>query len=137
MEPLAGMPTFTVADLQAADITVLNFWASWCGPCRTEHPYLETLVQDGLPVYGINYRDNPENAQAFLDELGNPFKAGGADPRGRMAVNWGVYGLPETFLIDRDGIVLYRVAGALTQRTWRDRVQPALAEQGYTLPDLR
>lgn len=136
MDTLGDKATFVADDLKAADITVLNFWASWCAPCRAEHPHLQTLSAAGLPVYGINYRDNADNALSFLDELGDPFDAVGADPRGRMAVNWGVYGLPETFLIAKDGTVLYRLAGPLTQRIWDNRVKPALADKGITLPPL-
>ncbi len=136
MDPLPGLVPFTDQDLRTDGLKLLNFWASWCAPCRAEHPHLVTLSDRGIPVYGINYRDDPEKAQAFLAELGNPFAGGGADPRGRLAVDWGVYGLPETYILDHDGTVLYRLAGPLTSRMWHDRVLPALAEQGITLPRL-
>jgi len=137
VEPLAGMVPPAPSDLTTGGLKFVNFWASWCAPCRAEHPHLNSLAQDGFPIYGVNYRDDPAKAAAFLAELGNPFAAGGADPRGRTALEWGVYGLPETFLLDADGTVLYRFAGPITRRTWEDRVRPDMAAKGIELPPLR
>lgn len=105
---------------------LVNFWASWCGPCRVEHPNLEALQAEGLEILGVNYKDQPGNALSFLDELGDPYVAVGADPNGRMALNWGVYGVPETYLIDGAGNVVLRIAGPVTERELTTRLRPAL-----------
>jgi cytochrome c biogenesis protein CcmG/thiol:disulfide interchange protein DsbE len=95
--------------------TVVNVWASWCIPCRQEHPILMELSGDpSIRVVGINYKDNPENARRFLGALGNPFAAVGADENGRAAIDWGVYGVPETFVIAPDGTIRYKQIGPLT-----------------------
>ena len=115
------------ADLRGEGFKLVNFWASWCGPCRVEHPNLMELSRQGIPVYGVNYKDSPANALAFLRELGNPYAAVGADETGRAtALNWGVYGIPETFLIGPGGTVLARAAGPLTQRVLATRIRPAM-----------
>jgi cytochrome c biogenesis protein CcmG/thiol:disulfide interchange protein DsbE len=110
----ANVPTIDPAAFKGA-VTVLNIWASWCGPCRAEHPYLARLSKDArLRVAGINYKDQPGNALRFLKEQGNPFAAIGADSAGRAAIEWGVYGVPETFLVGRDGHIRYKQVGPLT-----------------------
>ncbi|MFD0916590.1 DsbE family thiol:disulfide interchange protein [Pseudahrensia aquimaris] len=94
---------------------LVNIFASWCAPCRAEHPILMSLANDErFDVVGINYKDDPGNALRFLGGLGNPFDRVGIDPRGRAALDWGFYGIPETFLIDKDGIVRHKVIGPLT-----------------------
>jgi cytochrome c biogenesis protein CcmG/thiol:disulfide interchange protein DsbE len=126
------VPAFTLAPLQGlqADgkpvpglshedlrgmVTVVNVWASWCAPCRQEHPLLVDLANDPtIRVVGINYKDNPENARRFLGALGNPFAAVGVDPNGRTAIDWGVYGVPETFVIGPDGTIRHKHIGPLT-----------------------
>ena len=113
-------------------IVILNFWASWCAPCRAEHPTLMQLAGQGVPIFGVNFRDNPDNAQAFLDELGNPYTMIGADPAAEMSLDWGVYGLPETFVVGPDGVVIARLAGPLTQRNLQTRLLPALEEAGLS-----
>ena len=96
-------------------VTVLNVWASWCVPCHDEAPLLMQLAQDHrLRIVGINYKDEPENARRFLGRYGNPFVAAGADPNGRAAIEWGVYGVPETFVIGRDGRIAYKLVGPIT-----------------------
>jgi cytochrome c biogenesis protein CcmG, thiol:disulfide interchange protein DsbE len=96
-------------------ITIVNVWASWCAPCRQEHPLLMALAKDpAIRLVGINYKDNPENARRFLGALGNPFAAVGADPNGRAAIDWGVYGVPETFVIGPDGTIRHKQIGPLT-----------------------
>ncbi len=127
---LAGFPTFDTDVLTEPGIKIVNFWASWCAPCRVEHPNLLALADMGIPVYGISYKDDDTRAGAFLAELGNPFRALGTDGAGRAAIEWGVYGIPETFLIDDDGRVLLRHAGPLTSRVMEDRILPAIAEAG-------
>jgi cytochrome c biogenesis protein CcmG/thiol:disulfide interchange protein DsbE len=96
-------------------VTVLNVWASWCVECHDEALLLMQLAQDHrLRVIGINYKDKPENARRFLGRYGNPFVAAGADENGRAAIEWGVYGVPETFVIGRDGRIAYKLVGAIT-----------------------
>lgn len=122
---LSGKPPFDPAVLADGEVKLVNFWASWCAPCRVEHPNLAELAEGGLPVYGINYKDDPQKAAAFLAELGDPYKAIGTDD-GRVARDWGVYGVPETFVVDGEGRILERMAGPVTQRAIADRLQPAL-----------
>ena len=110
---LPGKALFDDETLRDGNLKLVNYWASWCAPCRVEHPNLEALRAEGLPIYGINYKDDPDNALAFLAELGDPYEAVGADNSGRAALDWGVYGVPETYLIDGDGNILLRVAGPL------------------------
>ncbi|MEE9455374.1 MAG: DsbE family thiol:disulfide interchange protein [Paracoccaceae bacterium] len=117
----------TMADLQADGIKFVNFWASWCGPCRAEHPLLEKMADEGLILIGINYKDQPDNALKFLSDLGDPFAQIGADRTGRTGLEWGVYGVPETFVIDKNGKVLYRHPGPLTQRVLDERILPVIA----------
>ncbi len=95
-------------------VTLVNVWGSWCAPCREEHPVLMALSQDKrFDIVGLNYKDQAENARRFLGDLGNPFAAVGADGNGRAAIDWGVYGVPETFVVGRDGKILYKFVGPL------------------------
>ncbi|MDB5559698.1 MAG: thiol:disulfide interchange protein [Enterovirga sp.] len=111
-EPIAGIST---ASLKGDKVTVLNVWASWCAPCRIEHPVLMELAKNpSLRLYGFNYKDKAENARRFLGTFGNPFGAVGADESGRTAIEFGVYGVPETFVIGRDGTIRYKHVGPLT-----------------------
>lgn len=114
------------ADLTGPGIKIVNFWASWCGPCRAEHPRLMELADAGTTVIGINYKDDPRNALGFLEELGDPYKLVGADDTGRNGIEWGLYGVPETFVIDANGTVLLRHPGPLTRRSVADRIAPLL-----------
>ena len=111
-EPMAGL---TTASLKGGKVTVLNVWASWCAPCRIEHPVLMDLAKDtSIRLVGFNYKDKPENARRFLGMFGNPFAAVGADATGRTAIDFGVYGVPETFVIGRDGTIRHKHVGPLT-----------------------
>ncbi|MDE0968548.1 MAG: DsbE family thiol:disulfide interchange protein [Octadecabacter sp.] len=114
------------AMLRDGEVKIVNFWASWCAPCRVEHPNLTALAGEGVPIYGINYKDLDQSALSFLDSLGDPYLAVGSDPRGFHAIDWGVYGVPETFLIDGDGTILLRMAAPVTQRELANRLRPAL-----------
>ena len=126
--PLAGSETPTDADLRTADAKIVNFWASWCLPCRAEHPHLMALSDSGIEIYGVNYKDDPLDAAGFLEELGNPFTKIGADRSGRAAIDWGVYGVPETFVVDRNGTVLLRHPGPVTSRVLGEKILPAIAD---------
>jgi cytochrome c biogenesis protein CcmG, thiol:disulfide interchange protein DsbE len=122
---LADKEELTAADFKGGGIKMVNFWASWCGPCRVEHPTLQALAEEGITIYGINYKDQEKNAIAFLDELGDPYKKIAADA-GRTGLDWGLYGVPETFIIDNDGKVLFRHAGPITKRVLETTIRPYL-----------
>ncbi len=121
LPPLPGLaregvplPGIDPADFRG-QVTLVNVFASWCGPCRQEHPVLEELArQPGIRLVGINYKDEPENARRFLGALGNPYAAVGVDPAGRAAIDWGVYGVPETFVVGPDGRIRFKFVGPLT-----------------------
>lgn len=125
---LEGLPTLDPAVLADGNVKLVNFFASWCGPCRIEHPTLAALAAEGLPIYGINVRDDPANARALLDELGNPYAAIGTDPKGQTAVDWGTYGVPETFVVAGDGTIVARLPLPLTPDVVESRLRPALAQ---------
>jgi cytochrome c biogenesis protein CcmG, thiol:disulfide interchange protein DsbE len=127
LTPLGPGAPFDDAALRAPGVKIVNYWASWCAPCRVEHPHLMTLAAEGIPIYGINYKDDPEKALGFLAELGDPYAALGADTTGRTAIDWGVYGVPETYVLDGDGRVLFRLAGPVTSMTLENQVRPAIA----------
>jgi cytochrome c biogenesis protein CcmG/thiol:disulfide interchange protein DsbE len=129
LTPLGTGAPFTDADLRDGEIKLVNFWASWCAPCRVEHPNLEALAAEGVEILGVNYKDTPEQALKFLGDLGNPYAAIGADATGRMALDWGVYGVPETFVVDGEGKVLFRFAGPVTERVIESRLRPVLEGQ--------
>jgi cytochrome c biogenesis protein CcmG/thiol:disulfide interchange protein DsbE len=121
-------PDLTDAMLREPGAKLVNFWASWCAPCRAEHPVLKSLQAEGVTILGVNFKDKPEAALQFLQDLGNPYAAIGADDSGRMGLDWGLYGVPETFVIDGTGKVILRHAGPITASILEDRIRPALAE---------
>jgi len=113
-------------------VTLVNVWASWCVPCHDEAPLLHTLAEDKrIRLVGINYKDQPDNARRFLGRYGNPFVAAGADGNGRASMDWGVYGVPETFLVGRDGKIAYKLIGPITaanlERVLKPEIEKALA----------
>ena len=137
LPPVAGlmrdgkpMPRLTAADLKG-EVTVLNVWGSWCLPCREEAPALMRMAADKrYRLVGLNYKDEPDNARTFLERFGNPFVAIGADISGRGAIEWGVYGVPETFVIGRDGTIVYKLVGPITPTNFpplRLAIEKALA----------
>ena len=129
LPPLPGLqaPGLARADLDGR-VSLVNVWASWCGPCRDEHPVLMRLAQDNrIRVLGLNYKDQPENARRFLGVHGNPFAAIGMDASGRAAIDWGVYGVPETFVLDREGRVAYKFVGPLQPKDVDRTLKPLLA----------
>ncbi len=113
---LGDGPGLSAADLKSPGVKIVNIWASWCGPCRLEHPKLVALAADGVTVHGFNYKDTPANAAAFLKELGNPYTRIGVDPTGRAGIEFGVYGVPETFVIDGQGKIRYKLVGPILER---------------------
>ncbi len=125
---LGNEPLFGDADLRAGNVVLVNFWASWCTACRVEHPLLQKMADEGILIYGIDYRDDPEKGLKYLADLGNPYARGGADPTGRTALEWGLYGVPETFVIAGDGTVVLRFAGPITERVLETQIRPAMEE---------
>ncbi len=121
LSPIAGLqrdgkpvPGFSSAEF-AGNVTVVNIWASWCIPCRDEAPYLMRLAQDKrFRLVGFNYKDDTGNALQFLGRFGNPYVASGTDPSGRSGIEWGVYGVPETFVVGRDGMIAYKLIGPIS-----------------------
>lgn len=128
LSEFSGKELFDDSDLRDGEVKLVNYWASWCAPCRVEHPNLEALSQEGIKIYGVNYKDQEDNAASFLEELGDPYAAIGRDEKGRMALDWGVYGVPETYVIDGDGKIILRFAGPITQRVIQNTLRPALEQ---------
>ena len=140
--PLIGktIPAFSLPNLADASLTVsdedlrgrysvLNVWATWCVGCRQEHPVLNQIAQQGeVPLYGLNWKDEDRLARGWLEQLGNPYVATAVDREGRVAIDWGVYGAPETFLISPNGIVLHRHIGPLTPEIWQTEFLDRIAE---------
>jgi cytochrome c biogenesis protein CcmG, thiol:disulfide interchange protein DsbE len=133
LPPVSGLehdgkpvPGLAAADFRGA-ITVLNVWASWCVPCHDEAPLLVQLARDPrIRLVGMNYKDQPENARRFLGRYGNPFVASGADANGRAGIEWGVYGVPETFIIGRDGKITYKLVGPVTPENMEQVLKPEI-----------
>ncbi len=139
--PLIGkqIPTFSLPKLDApgevvtdADLrgkfSILNVWATWCSGCRQEHPILNQIAAQGqVPIYGLNWKDDPAMAKQWLQQLGNPYVANAVDVEGRVAIDWGVYGAPETFLIAPDGTILYRYISPMSMEVWENEFLARIA----------
>ena len=125
-------PSRTVGSANFADQTVLvNVWATWCVGCRQEHGFLMQLAQSGeIPIYGLNWRDTRTEALRFLQQLGDPYVDSAYDQDGRVGIDWGVYGAPESFLVGEDGTVLYKHLGPLNQALWDEHFAPLLQRGG-------
>jgi cytochrome c biogenesis protein CcmG/thiol:disulfide interchange protein DsbE len=124
----SGKPVTGIApDLFKGQVTLVNVWASWCVPCHDEAPLLMKMAADArYQIVGINYKDSPDNARRFLGRYGNPFTAIGTDGNGRASIEWGVYGVPETFLVGRDGRIAYKLVGPITAQNLESAVKPAI-----------
>lgn len=129
LEPVSGLdrPGLKAADLATGQVTLVNVFASWCVPCRQEQSALVLLSQSGQRIVGIAYKDKPENTRRFLGEDGNPYQAVGADISGRTGIDFGVYGVPETYVVKGDGTIAYKVVGPLTEDNIKSELMPAIA----------
>ncbi len=123
-------PGLSSAAFKTGKVSVLNVWATWCAPCQAEHPLLIELSRQGIPIFSINYKDKPEAARRFLAAHGNPFRAIGSDDSGLTAIDFGVYGVPETFVIDGDGKIAYRFPGPLSPEILAEKIMPAIEKAG-------
>ncbi|WP_088348355.1 MULTISPECIES: DsbE family thiol:disulfide interchange protein [Rhodomicrobium] len=121
-------PGFATADLANGEVSVVTVWASWCAPCVEENPNLIALKAQGMRLIGINYKDDPAAARRFLTRYGNPFDAIGADTTGRVAIDWGVYGVPETYVVDGRGQIVHKVVGPLGAEVIKSQLLPAVAK---------
>jgi cytochrome c biogenesis protein CcmG/thiol:disulfide interchange protein DsbE len=124
LPPLNDKPGLASEDLKGA-VTLVNFFASWCVPCRAEHPIL-MRVGKTVPVVGIAYKDKPEESRRFLEQLGDPYRRIGVDRDGRTAIDFGVYGVPETYVVDKEGRVRLRFVGPLSEDAWKNEIEPLL-----------
>ncbi len=133
LPPIAGLerngapvPGVAASDFKGA-VTVVNVWASWCVPCHDEAPLLDEMAKDTrFRLVGINYKDDPDNARRFLGRYGDPFVAVGTDRPGRAAIDWGVYGVPETFVVGRDGRIAYKLVGPITPENYQSLLKPQI-----------
>lgn len=128
LPPLEGANVPALTDIAVkGKLTLVNVFASWCVPCRQEHPLLKELAKDSrITVVGINYKDKNENALRFIGELGNPYAAIGVDPNGKAAIDWGVYGIPESYLLGADGTILYKKVGPFDEQSLTEGLYPAI-----------
>ena len=129
LPPIEGGPGkgFSSADLRAGRVSVINVFASWCGPCRTEHPFITRLATLKVAkVYGLNFKDNPKSALRWLREFGDPYAAHGVDNDGRVSIDWGVYGIPETFIIGNSGTIRYKHVGPITPEILNTVIVPII-----------
>ena len=122
----ADQPGLTTADMKKPGVKLVNVWASWCVPCRAEHPMLVNLAGRGITIHGINYKDREDAAKKFIADLGNPFDLIGADRSGRVGIEWGVYGVPETFVVDGQGRIVYKHIGPIQGDDIEEKILPAV-----------
>ena len=128
-DALQGYDAVTPDMLASGNVTLVNFWASWCPPCRAEHPKLLELQAQGVPIVGVNFKDQADPAAGYLQDSENPFIAVAFDPRGRTAIDWGVTAPPETFIVDGDGKVVLRFTGPLVGTDFEKRFLPILEQE--------
>lgn len=129
-KPVAGtanLPGLATRDLKQGKVTIVNYWASWCPPCRLEHPVLMRLkAMNKAEFVGISQKDDPAKSQKFLNDLGNPFTAVGVDRSGRVSIDWGVYGLPETFVVDGNGMIRFKYVGPISNDILENKILPEI-----------
>lgn len=119
--------TFSSEEMKG-QVWMLNMWASWCAACRDEHPLLVEMLEHGIPLYGLAYKDVEADALAVLEKMGNPYIITAADQDGRIGIDYGVYGVPETYIIDKAGIIRFKQIGPITAEDLRDKILPILKE---------
>ncbi len=124
---LGAQTLLSAADLRG-EVALLNVWATWCVSCRVEHPYLGKLADEGVTIYGLNYKDDDAAAMQWLQQLGNPYRLNIADREGSLGLDLGVYGAPETYLLDAKGVIRYRHVGVIDERVWRESLEPLYGE---------
>jgi cytochrome c biogenesis protein CcmG, thiol:disulfide interchange protein DsbE len=125
LAPVQGRTLGLASEDLRGEVSVVNVFASWCTACRDEHPlWMELAQARALPIHGLNYKDRPEDAARWLDELGDPYTRTGADRDGRVGIDWGVYGVPETFVVDKRGMIRDKIIGAITRKTVDERLLP-------------
>ena len=122
--PALGQDRLLSREEVTGQVSLLNVWATWCVSCRVEHPYLQQLADRGIPIYGVKYKDDDAAALRWLDELGDPYLANIADREGTLGLDLGVYGAPETYLVDAAGVIRYRHVGVVDERVWQTILQP-------------
>ncbi len=126
--PVLGRESMLDTEGLVGEVALLNVWATWCVSCRVEHPYLLQIAESGVPIYGINYKDEDTAAARWLAELGDPYRANIVDREGTLGLDLGVYGAPETYLVDAQGVVRYRHVGVVDERVWQTILQPLYLE---------
>lgn len=129
LQPLEGvaLPGFSTADLKG-HVTLINFFASWCEPCRVEHPTLMRLAKEGYAIWGIVYKDKPDDARRFLADRGTPYSRLGVDAQGRTFIDFGAYGVPETFIVDAEGRIRFRLPGPISPASEEEKFRAALKQ---------
>lgn len=135
LPPVQGRTEGLSGDDLKGEVSLVNVFASWCVECRVEHPLLMRLAAEGdIPIHGLNYKDKPDDAANWLDTLGDPYTRTGADRDGRVAIEWGVYGVPETFVVDRTGTIAYKHIGALSPETLEQTILPLVEKLRQSAP---
>ena len=125
LEPVKGRALGLASSDLRGEVSIVNVFASWCVECRAEHPlWMQIRSEGSVPLHGLNYKDRPEDAARWLDELGDPYTRTGADLNGRVGIDWGVYGVPETFVVDKHGMIRHKLIGAVTRKTLDEKVLP-------------
>ena len=126
--PALGDRRIVSRDTVTGEVALFNVWATWCVSCRVEHPFLTRLADQGVPIYGINYKDEDDEALKWLEELGNPYRINIVDADGSLGLDLGVYGAPETYVVDASGVIRYRHVGVVNERVWTQTLAPIVEE---------